>query len=181
MSAVPDSSDQSSQTAAIPDLNNAASVRRMHLNHEANIKAVGMLYYLGVIIGVVVVILSLTGTIKLDKGILTTSSIAFTLGLCIFNAWVGRGLRTLNPVVKIPAGVQAGIGLLGFPVGTLISGFVLYLLFSKKGTMVFSDEYKQVIAATPDIKYRTSIIIWFFLALLVLVILLGVAAALVHH
>ncbi|HKB60455.1 MAG TPA: hypothetical protein VKC56_10480, partial [Gallionellaceae bacterium] len=68
---------------------------------------------------------------------------------------------------RIVAGVLAGLGLLGFPFGTVISAFILYLLFSKKGAMVFSDEYKQVIADTPDIKYRTSIIVWIFLALLI--------------
>jgi hypothetical protein len=33
---------------------------------------------------------------------------------------------------------------------------------------VFSDEYKRVIAETPHIKYRTSIVVWIFLGLLLL-------------
>ena len=34
--------------------------------------------------------------------------------------------------------------------------------------MVFSDEYKNIIAATPHIKYRTSIIVWIGLIIVLL-------------
>lgn len=168
-------------TQTTPETGDAASIRRMHLNHEANIKAIGMLYYIGVFSTLLVFALWLTGTIKLDKLGIRASAVEFSAAVAVFYIWVAHGLRALDPGVKIPAGILAGIGLLGFPIGTLINGFVLYLLFSKKGAMVFSDEYKQVIAATPHIKYRTSIIVWFFVALLVLLILLGVAAVLSHH
>ena len=51
-------------------------------------------------------------------------------------------------------------------------------LFSAKGKMVFSEEYKGVIAETPHIKYRSSIVTWILLGLLV-IILLGIMAALI--
>jgi hypothetical protein len=54
--------------------------------------------------------------------------------------------------------------------------YILYLLFSKKGATVFSEEYQRVIAATPEIKYRTSIVIWILLALLLLLIGVGLLA-----
>ena len=87
--------------------------------------------------------------------------------------WTAIGLRQLRSWARIVSGVLSGIGLLGFPLGTLLNGYILYLLFSKKGTMVFSDEYKRVIELTPGIKYRTSIVVWIFLGLLL--VLLGVA------
>ena len=62
------------------------------------------------------------------------------------------------------------LGLLSFPVGTIINGYILYLLFSKKGERVFSADYQAIVDATPHIKYKTSIIVWIFLVLLLLMI-----------
>jgi len=53
--------------------------------------------------------------------------------------------------------------LIGFPIGTLIHGYILYLYWGTKGRKVFSPEYKQIIAGTPHVKYKTSIIIWILL------------------
>jgi hypothetical protein len=72
--------------------------------------------------------------------------------------------------------VFGAIGLLGFPVGTLIAGYLLYLLWSEKGNVVFSPRYQRVMQATPHIKYKTSIIVWIFLGLLGLVVLVGIIA-----
>jgi hypothetical protein len=85
------------------------------------------------------------------------------IGLAALQIWVGIGLRNLKPWARIASGVLAGIGLLGFPIGTLINGYILYLLFSKKGAMLFSPDYQRVIAETPHIKYKTSIIVWIVL------------------
>ena len=51
--------------------------------------------------------------------------------------------------------------------GTLIGFYMLYLLLSKKGTMVFSPEYKEIIAQTPHMKYKTSPVVWIALGLIV--------------
>ena len=69
-------------------------------------------------------------------------------------------------------GVFSAIGLLGFPIGTLISAYFLYLLLSEKGSYVFSDAYKQVIAQTPHMRYKTSILTWIVVILLVTLVLL---------
>jgi hypothetical protein len=42
--------------------------------------------------------------------------------------------------------------------------------------MVFSDEYHEIIAQTPHIKYRTSIIVKIFLFFLLALIAFGVVA-----
>ena len=99
----------------------------------------------------------------------------FVLALSVGQIFAAVGLRTLASWAKIPASIIAGFGLLGVPVGTLISAYVLYLIWSEKGKMVFSPEYKDVIRQTPHIKYKTSIIVWIFLGLLVTVILFGIA------
>jgi hypothetical protein len=45
---------------------------------------------------------------------------------------------------------------------------------------VFSEEYQRVIAETPHIKYRTSIVVWILLGLLLLLIAIAVLAALIR-
>lgn len=168
----------------------APEIRRAHLNHEASIKAIGILYYLGAIGAIVGAIglglLLIAGDLPGPKADDMSAGVVAVVGVLILALgalylWLGRGMRTLKSSVRIPAGVLAGLGLLGFPVGTLINSYILYLLFSKKGTMVFSDEYKQIIADTPDIKYRTSIIVWIFLALIVAAIIFGIVAGRSGH
>lgn len=80
---------------------------------------------------------------------------------------IGMGLRRLDPKVRTVSMIMTGFGLLGFPIGTLISGYILYLLASEKGKEVLSVEYQGIVAATPHIKYRTSIVVWILVGLLV--------------
>ena len=55
-----------------------------------------------------------------------------------------------------PSNPDAGPTIGGSVVLSLILGYILYLLLSKKGSMVFSPEYRLIIERTPHIKYRTS-------------------------
>ena len=43
---------------------------------------------------------------------------------------------------------------------------------------MFSEEYQAVIAQTPHIKYRTSIIVWILLGLVVALVVFAIVAAL---
>ena len=52
------------------------------------------------------------------------------------------------------------------PFGAIINGCIIYLLYSKKGKMVFSEDYKRVIRDTPHVRYQTSNVVWIFLLLL---------------
>lgn len=101
------------------------------------------------------------------------------LAISVLQLLGGRAMQTLNPKGKVLAIIISAIGLLGFPCGTLLSTYLLYLLLSTKGEMVFSDRYKEIIQATPHIKYRTSIIVWIFLFILIGVILAAIIATVV--
>ena len=90
--------------------------------------------------------------------------------------FAGWAVRALRPGGRILGCVLSGLGLLGFPIGTVINAYILYLFLSKKGRTIFSPEYQDVIAATPHVKYRTSIIVWIFLALVVLLLAVAVLA-----
>ena len=151
----------------------AEAIRREHINHEASIKAVGFLYYLGGFFAAVGSIGILFEGLDENRGI---SGVAVFILLALLAALMlvaARGLRTLKRWARGPTAIVAGLGLLGFPIGTLINGYILWLVFGKKGRFILSDEYAAIVTATPDVKYRTSIVVWIFLGL----IIVGVAAA----
>ena len=77
------------------------------------------------------------------------------------------------PWAKIPAAIIAAVGLLSFSIVTFISIYILHLIFSSKGQMVFSPEYKEIIRQTPHIKYKTSKIVWVLLGIVGLLLLAG--------
>ena len=142
--------------------------RRRFLNHEASVKSIGTLYLLGAIflvpLGVIMVVGSLANN-QVD-GIMIVVSV-FYLGIGLLQGFAGVGMRRLQSWARMVGVGLSIIGLIGFPIGTLISGYFLYLLLSEKGQIVFSEQYKQVIEQTPHIKYKTSIIVWIFLVILV--------------
>jgi hypothetical protein len=72
--------------------------------------------------------------------------------------------------------IISAIGLLSFPCVTLVSACLLYLFFSHKDEMVLSDRYEEIIQGTPHIKYKTLIIVWIFLFILIGVILAAIIA-----
>ncbi len=174
-------------TAAMIPPADAETVRKQYLTHEASLKSIGALYLLGSVIMLVVGIVSLFGLLP-DESRDRAPSFHVIMGVLFIaigaiQFQIGRWLRALNPKARTPATIFAILGLLGFPFGTLINGYILYLLRSKKGAMVFSESYSEVIAATPHIKYKTSIVVWIFVGLLVLMLGLAMIGMLVnaHH
>ncbi len=158
------------------DIALAVAIREKHISHDASVKSIGMLYFMG---AAVMLILSMGMMFALfqPEMAMDGSLIGLFIFYIIFGVaaiFLGRGLRTLRRWVKVPVGFISAIGLLGFPVGTLINGFVLYLIFSSKGKMVLSDEYQEIVRKTPDIKYQTSIIVWISLFILLALIALAI-------
>jgi hypothetical protein len=86
----------------------------------------------------------------------------------------------LNNRARICGIVLASVGLLAVPIGTVISGYILYLLACKKGRFICSPDYHAIVQATPHVKYRTSPVAWALLAVAVLAAFV-IAAALVIH
>ena len=151
----------------------AEAIRKAHINHEASVKAVGILYYLG---GIGVTIAALGA---LAGGRTNSAGIAIAVGLLAVGVgqfFAGYGVRALRPWGRIIGCILSAIGLIGFPIGTLINGYILYLFLSKKGRTIFAPEYQDVIAATPHVKYKTSILVWIFLALIIGLIVVGMLA-----
>jgi len=177
------------------DLSQSELIRKSHLSHEANIQSIGCLYLLGGIGGL---LLSLsyfaTGIGMLNNmvpagpggpqvdtvgpGIMLLGFAVVVLAISCLQLYAGRTMQTLNAGGKIAAIIMSILGLFGFGC-PCISVFALYLLLSSKGEMVFSPQYKEILQATPHIRYKTSIIVWILLFILVGLIAFGIIATLV--
>jgi hypothetical protein len=141
---------------------------------RASIKSIGVLYYLGALAMGPAGIFMLWAVPKASPDVVLGGAIG--VGFAVVMAVCGYGLRRLRRWVRLPVGIFAGLGLLGFPLGTLINGYILYLIFSQKGRTVLSEEYQAVIAATPEIRYRTSLASWIVLIVLILLVVGGIIA-----
>jgi len=166
-------------TARVDDVaadSEAEAIRKAHINHEASIKSVAILYYIG---GVLVTVGGLVGVVGGVSG--AGRGIGVIIGAMLVITAIGAvallagwGVRALRPWGRNVGSVISVIGLLNFPSGTLINGYILYLFFSKKGRTIFGPGYRDIVAATPHVKYRTPILVWIVLAVLLGVLVLAV-------
>lgn len=150
----------------------AESIRREHIKHESSIRSVGALYYLGGGLMIVAAI-GLLAASTLEPNAMWYGISAVYVLLGVFSWIVGWHLRRLQTWARVAAIVLSGIGLLGFPLGTLINAYILYLLLSQKGRRIFQADYADIVDATPHIRYRTSVLVWIVLG----VLLVGIVAA----
>lgn len=163
----------------------AEQIRREHLKHEASIRLVGTLYVLiasllsvsGFLNPIVLLVRIAAGAANTAGGEVGSAAAfaAISLGLAAMLFGIGVGLRRLNPSARNIAGALSRVGLIGFPIGTLINGYILWLFRSEKGRRVFSEEYRQIRAETPHIRCRTPVWFWVLVALLVGGVALSVA------
>ena len=163
----------------IPSATNPApaspvAIRQAHLNTEASLRSIGLLYYLGAAISLFAIVHAVRDP---------TMTARYRIAMCILLILVAAiqivtagWLRKLDPRARVPATVLSGIGLLGFPIGTIISGYILYLLHSKMGKFVFTPEYRQIVATTPEIRYKMSFVRLLVIAFVALLVLLAVGA-----
>ena len=152
----------------------AELTRQEHIRHEMQLKSVGSLFYLS---SLFLISSGAAFLLTLDSRQDLTALITGALlsGLGIGSVVFGYGLRRLRPWSHVPSGLLSGIGLLGFPFGTLINGWILYLLFCQKGRTIFAPNYQEIVDATPHIKYRRSVGDWIATGILALIVV-GVVA-----
>jgi hypothetical protein len=153
------------------------ALRKQYGSHERQVRAIALLYWLGAGAGLfsMVAYVVMAATVSGD-GFGPVALLAPVISLPLFGALglAAYGLQRLNRLGRILGSVIAFFGLFGFPIGTLINLFILWVLLGKKGSMVFSDEYRAAVASTPHLDYGVSTVTKVFLAILVALI---VAAA----
>ena len=146
----------------------AKALRKKYLKHEGEVRSLGLLYMmagaLGVLGAVAIVILAIVGSEAL--GALPTE------GALLLSVWVGTILlmsslqfalgwfiNKLQTWAKIVATVFMVIGLLGVPVGTAINGYFLWVFHCEKGKVIFSDDYREAVRLTPNMKPNAGVIV----------------------
>jgi hypothetical protein len=152
----------------------AEVVRREHLNREASVRALGLLFCL---LGAVVLLATIyalgTGSnagLEVRSGIWGIIDVtAYTVGIVATFA-VGCGLLRLRRWARVPAIILCSIGLLRIPIGTLLFPYFLYLLLSAKGRRVLAPDYAAIVVATPHINRPKTIFVWTVLAVLIVIV-----------
>lgn len=188
------------------DHSEAEAIRRRYLSHEASVRSIGSLHYLGAIFGVVLLAIFTFMLIEPPAGAVGgpfgSGGIGVLIGIAALFTGIsfalGRGLSRLQPWARyvdtaliilnllsnfvqlalLPPAAR-GAGMIGGAFGMAIPSYILYLLLSSKGSMVFSREYREIVAVTPHIKYKTSLLLKLFLGFFVAVIVLAVIGALI--
>jgi hypothetical protein len=159
----------------------ADTIRRAHVNRETSLRAMCLLYSLiGSVVLLATVFVLTTGSdvpLEVRPGIYGAIDVlVYVVGATAFLV-VAYGLWQPRRWARIAAIVLSTVGLMAIPIGTLLCPYFLYLLLSAKGRRVFAPDYAAIVAATPHIKHRTSIIVWtllaVFLAIAALVVVRG--------
>jgi hypothetical protein len=148
-------------------------IRKEHINTEGTMKSVGTLYYLGafmlLLYGVILTVASISAGKK-------DSWIGVPIGVVLLALGLGQGrlaygLSKLSSWARTPTIVLSSIGLLAIPLGTLINIYILVKITGKKGQFIFTPEYQRIIAATPHVKRKTSVVAWVVLIVLLLILI----------
>ena len=155
-------------------------IREEHTGKERSLRGAGTLQLAGGTILFLSGVLSMFADFKpngaedLPEGIKLIGAIIAALGF--LSALVGWGIRRLKSWSRLPFILLNLFGLLGFPVGTIISGYCLYLILGENGKYLLSTEYGKIVERTQGVKAKTSILVWLILAALVGFVLPAAAA-----
>jgi hypothetical protein len=122
-------------------------VRQENFKFEQSVRSIGVLYLLAGTLFIVGAIAALN--------ILGLGGIVWVIPSLIVGGgliWLSNLLQSLDPLGQKPALIISIIGMLLFPIGTVLGGYALVLLLCKRGRYIYSDEYRQIISDTPEIK-----------------------------
>ncbi len=142
--------------------NEVVALREAHIRHEIQLKSVGTLYYLGGALALVAGVVMIPVYLDADAafGEMIGLFALIYLGAGALSIALGYGFRRLQPWVRIPGALLSGIGLLAIPIGTIVNAWILYLMFCEKGRTVLAPEYRAIVIATPEVRYRRTIGDW---------------------
>ena len=159
---------------ASPLVEDAEAIRREHLQHEAQVRSIALLHWLSGAFLLFFGAMMVAGVLTLPPGArIVNVFMVVTIfgGFGITSIAIGRGIIKFRRWARIASILIAISGLLRFPFGTVISGYVLYLLLSAKGRRLFKPDYPGIVDATKHIDYRTPILRLTVAGLLVLLAL----------
>jgi hypothetical protein len=154
-----------------PAATGVEALRTAHLRHEARLRSVGTLYWLGATAIVVSIGVSLaTSGARGPEG---WSTVVVVMIAALLAVGVGWGFWSLSAWVRWPGTALSVLGLLAIPIGPIIHGYILYLIWCAKGRRVLAPDYAQVRRQTPHLRFRRTAGDW-----VALVVIVGVPLAL---
>ncbi len=167
----------------------AEEMRRTYFRHELAVWTVGGIVFVGggsifVLAGALAPFSKSEGAPVSNPAVEMAVRVAVSAmiaGFGVAEIWIGLKLRKLDPRFRIPAAVIAGIGIAGgitTCIGWIVPAYILWLLVSQKGKIVFSEKYARAIEMTPHIKPRMWIVLKILLILFGVLIVLGLVAVL---
>lgn len=137
-------------------------LRRENLRHESAIAAFGWFFLIGGVIGLLGFFLSLVmlllvyfqGTIDIPWGF-QIFSLSMQLILSVVQLTTAQNLLKLKRWARIVATIMS-IGFILYGIGI----WFLILVWSEKGNLIFSDQYRTAYEATPYIKRHMTTTAW---------------------
>jgi hypothetical protein len=142
----------------------ATAMRRRYINHETSIRQFGRLYKLigAALAGLAGLLLFLSVVFGIRGGNVRIELLMAFLAVVISPILIITGRRTqdLQTSGRGMATLLGIVGMLFVPVGTILGAYQLYLLWSRPGVFVYSQEYRRVIALTPGVRSYTSPAVW---------------------
>ena len=156
-----------------------AAVRQAHIRHERQLKSVGLLFGLGAAaMFSSLVFLLYIETTQPRAGTSSLPVVFVFAPMALLLGTLAYGYRRLRPWVKYLGTPVSCLGLLAIPVGTLIHGYILYLLWCDQGRRILQPDYDAIIRSTPEVRYIATTGDKVAMALLILLIVGLVAMAL---
>jgi hypothetical protein len=165
--------------------NDVRTLRTKHLKQEACVQSIGYFY---MIMGGILVLATVARLLMPpgpDNLRIPLACFIAVVAAALF--WTGTLLRKLDSRGKLPATILSTLaiaaGLLRLSLfGVGINAYILYLLHCDESKVVFSEEYKSVIAATPEIRYRLNpVVMWLAIFTLILVAIVAIIVTVHNH
>lgn len=168
--ASPATVESASDSDAVPS-NTIADQRKRNLNAEASLKQ-NTLCLVGLfsLLAVVIVWDAVTRNSAQPDYIATAMAVISTF-VAAASIVVNFGVRRFASWSRIPLTIMAFMSLPLVPVGSVFAILILTTLHPRKPPRLLTQEYEQIVRATPDLNERTSTLTWF--AIILLVILAG--------
>lgn len=163
------------RAVTLVDESSPEAIRRVHIGHETSVRAIGSLHaMLGgmMLLPVLMGLLEAAISTSLWRSDFVPLMTALAIGAGLL--FLGANLRQLQPWARIAMAVVSGL-LAAITLFTVIfpalNFYVLWLMLSARGRMVFSPAYQHTIALTPDMRPGVSESSRFLLCLVVLLVL----------
>lgn len=182
------------EPSALDPMDQATQIRKKHLNAEKTVRLFRAVSILGSVLMLMITMgMAVAGYDMINAKALnneyaaranpeTTGYILWGLGIAtflfsIFQLVTAIGFGKLHSNFRTPAFLVIAVWLLYFPIGTILGVYFLGRFRSEEGKYIFTPEYKQIMAQTPQVTSRTNLLLQLLIAGLItlaVIVIIGV-------